>query len=270
MPVREVFDPRYPALRYIAQEDQGDYLAAIRSSVVDAGHLVVTFDGLLQRTPFAGYMRTMLALLEKNYRSPVDTEFTVEVVDPQALHPQVKITILQCRPQSAINDEGASIPDDLAGGRCDPFHPPHGAAWCSAWHLLTCCSSHRKDTLSSELHQTARIKNAAKWAIGALNASLERRDIHLRRSRTLGDLRLPHLGVHVAYGDIYNTRALVELSGGEVLATDPEPSFGTHFFQDLMDRFKEAPKNLMPQLGLAHGNNLVWRLLLPKAGDNQR
>jgi len=44
----------------------------------------------------------------------------------------------------------------------------------------------------------------------------------------------PDLGVHVAYGDIYNTRALIELSGQEV-GTSPEPSFGTHFFQDLME-----------------------------------
>ena len=44
----------------------------------------------------------------------------------------------------------------------------------------------------------------------------------------------PDLGVHVVYGDIYNTRALVEISGKGV-GTAPEPSFGTHFFQDLME-----------------------------------
>jgi len=40
--------------------------------------------------------------------------------------------------------------------------------------------------------------------------------------------------VHVAYSDIYNTRALIELCG-EAIGTLPEPSFGTHFFQDLME-----------------------------------
>ena len=44
----------------------------------------------------------------------------------------------------------------------------------------------------------------------------------------------PDLGVHVAYGDIFNARALVELSG-EAIGASPEPSFGTHFFQDLME-----------------------------------
>ena len=36
------------------------------------------------------------------------------------------------------------------------------------------------------------------------------------------------------YGDIYHTRALVELSGTGI-GPHPEPSFGTHFFQDLVE-----------------------------------
>ena len=44
----------------------------------------------------------------------------------------------------------------------------------------------------------------------------------------------PDLGVSIGYSDIYNTSALIELSG-EGIGTDPEPSFGTHFFQDLLE-----------------------------------
>ena len=44
----------------------------------------------------------------------------------------------------------------------------------------------------------------------------------------------PDLGVGVGYSDIYHARALVELSG-EGVGTAPEPSFGTHFFQDLLE-----------------------------------
>jgi len=229
LPVGEVFESRYPALRYIAQEDQGDYLAAIRSSVVDSRDLVVTFDGLLQRTPFAGHMRTMLGLLEKNYRSPVDTEFTVEVVDPQALKPQVKITVLQCRPQSAIDEEGASIPDELPADdvllstrRMVPRGAVHGIRY------VLFVSPEGYFSLDS---QTAR--NKLVRAIGALNAALKGETFICVGPGRWGT-STPNLGVHVAYGDIYNTRALVELSGSEV-GTDPEPSFGTHFFQDLME-----------------------------------
>jgi hypothetical protein len=229
LPVRDVIEPRYSALRYIAQEDQGDYLAAISSSMVDAADLVVTFDGLLRRTPFAGHMRTLLGLLEKHYRSPVDTEFTVEVVDPQALQPEVKITILQCRPQSAMDEEDASIPVDLPeadvilstrrmvprgavhGIRYVLFVPPEG--------YFNLQSQNDRSKLERE--------------IGALNAALKGETFICVGPGRWGT-STPNLGVHVAYGDIYNTHALVELSGSEV-GTDPEPSFGTHFFQDLME-----------------------------------
>jgi len=40
--------------------------------------------------------------------------------------------------------------------------------------------------------------------------------------------------MHINYGDIFNTRALIELTG-QGIGPDLEPSFGTHFFQDLME-----------------------------------
>ena len=42
------------------------------------------------------------------------------------------------------------------------------------------------------------------------------------------------LGVPIDYGDVYHTRALVELAGQGIGAA-PEPSLGTHFFQDMME-----------------------------------
>jgi len=44
----------------------------------------------------------------------------------------------------------------------------------------------------------------------------------------------PDLGVGIDYGDIYCTRALIELTG-KGIGPDLEPSFGTHFFQDLVE-----------------------------------
>ena len=46
--------------------------------------------------------------------------------------------------------------------------------------------------------------------------------------------RNPDLGVYIGYSDIYNTRALIEVTGEET-GLAPEPSFGTHFFQDLVE-----------------------------------
>ena len=42
------------------------------------------------------------------------------------------------------------------------------------------------------------------------------------------------LGVPVSYADIYNSSALIELAYSQKGIT-PEPSYGTHFFQDLVE-----------------------------------
>jgi hypothetical protein len=44
----------------------------------------------------------------------------------------------------------------------------------------------------------------------------------------------PDLGINIGYADIYHTRALVEITGRGI-GLEPEASFGTHFFQDLVE-----------------------------------
>ena len=68
----------------------------------DLPKLVITFDELLRRTPFAGILSRTLRLLEEHYHSAVDVEFTLHIPDPRALQPVVQISLLQCRPQSYI------------------------------------------------------------------------------------------------------------------------------------------------------------------------
>ena len=46
--------------------------------------------------------------------------------------------------------------------------------------------------------------------------------------------RNPDLGVYIGYSDIHNTSSLIELIGHDA-GLAPEPSFGTHFFQDLVE-----------------------------------
>jgi hypothetical protein len=79
----------------------------------DPSQLVLTFDELLRRTPFAERMREILHLLEQNYRSPVDMEFTLHLTSDGG-EPKLRITILQCRPQShLLPTETAQVPLDL-------------------------------------------------------------------------------------------------------------------------------------------------------------
>jgi len=106
LPIHDVLKSRYPPLRYIAQMDEDGYFASLHSSVIegDERRLVLTFEDLLRRTPFAEMMRQALHLLEANYHSPVDTEFTLNINRGDDGKTQVCITILQCRPQSHLVD----------------------------------------------------------------------------------------------------------------------------------------------------------------------
>jgi hypothetical protein len=230
LPVREVLTPQYPALRNIAQLDEGGFVDDIQSSLVDQNNLVVTFNGLLRRTPFAGLMKTILGTLETHYGSPVDTEFTVEIVNPQAAQSEVLITLLQCRPQSALSEDGeVDLPALL-----DPAEVvfathrmvPRGKAIGIRWVLFVPPKGYFSLASSAE-------RNRLERAIGSLNAALKDETFICVGPGRWGT-STPDLGVSIAYGDIYHTRALVELTGKGV-GPDLEPSFGTHFFQDLME-----------------------------------
>ncbi len=228
--VQDLISTRYPPLRFIMQVEQDGYLGMMRSTMVTPEKLVVTFEGLLARTAFPGLMREALELLETHYESPVDTEFTVEVLEPQSQQPGILINLLQCRPQSHIQDaRAAQLPRELL--EKDIIFSTHrmvpqGIVQGIRFALFV--SPKGYFNLSTQAERTKLER-----AIGQLNAALK---IHTFIAVGPGrwGTSTPDLGVHVAYGDIYNARALVELSG-EAVGTSPEPSFGTHFFQDLME-----------------------------------
>jgi len=230
IPARKVLSKRYPPLRYIVQVEQDGYLGAMRSNMVDPDKLVITFEGLLSRTPFPARMREALKLLEENYNSPVDTEFTVEVVEPNSINPDVRITLLQCRPQSHIQETSqAKLPRELLEKDIifsTQRMVPQGLVEKIRYVLFV--SPDDYFSLSSQAERTKLIRG-----IGHLNAALQKETFIAVGPGRWGT-STPDLGVHVAYGDIYNARSLVELSG-ESVGTSPEPSFGTHFFQDLME-----------------------------------
>ncbi len=232
LPIHEVLKARYGPLRYIAQLDEEGAFMPIRTSVIqgDLSRLTLTFDELMRRTPFAEYMRQVLRLLETNYKSPVDLEFTLHVNETETGTPQLRIDILQCRPQSHLADtEQAVIPSDLPRedivfstrfvvprGRIDRvdsvvFVPPEG------YYAL----------------QTPTARNELRRAIGRLNAALDGQSFICVGPGRWGSSN-PDLGVSIDYGDIYHTRALVELAG-QGIGPAPEPSLGTHFFQDLLE-----------------------------------
>ena len=50
----------------------------------DLPNLAITYDGLLRRTGFPGLLSRVLHLLEEEYHTPVDIEYTVSVPEPDS------------------------------------------------------------------------------------------------------------------------------------------------------------------------------------------
>ncbi len=232
LPVHDVLNARYPPLRYLAQLDEDGYFVSLRSSVMDGdpSKLVLTFEELLRRTPFAEQMRNILQTLERCYRTPVDVEFTLHLNNLQSGQPSICINILQCRPQSHLLDtEQEPLPTDL---RQDDivfithFVVPQGYVRRVDYVVFISPEAYFSLPTLNDRYELAR-------AIGHLNAVLSDKLFICVGPGRWGSSNTD-LGVPIDYGDIYNAKALVELAG-KGIGPEPEPSLGTHFFQDLLE-----------------------------------
>ena len=230
-PIHEVLSRRYPLLRFFAQLNWDGYLTPIRSAIFEGevNQLVLTFDGLLQRTPLAELMRSILNLLEQKYQRPVDTEFAVTITNPRSTNPGVKIALLQCRPQSHAKERDVRLPENLKEDNIlfsTRRMVPHGHIGNIQYILFVPPEGYYSLPTPAARSELGR-------AIGRLNEILAGKTFICIGPGRWGTTN-PDLGVHIGYADIYNTRALIELAGAEI-GPEPEPSFGTHFFQDLVE-----------------------------------
>lgn len=229
LPFKEVLDGKYPHLRLIASLYKDGDLRPIRSALSgDDEELVLTFDGVLRSTPLAERMRRILAYLEKVYSSPVDMEFTLRIHEENG-KPEIQLFILQCRPQSHLHEVAVRLPERLDKQRivfATSKVAPHGKASGIRYALFVTPEGYYSLPSSQARGELTR-------AISKINNVLEGEEFICVGPGRWGT-STPDLGVSVSYADIYNTRALVELSG-EGVGPAPEPSYGTHFFQDLIE-----------------------------------
>lgn len=260
LPIHDVIDSDYVPLKYIAQLREDGYFAPMHSRLMekDRQRIVLTFDELLRRTNLSTSMRKILQKLEKNYNAPVDLEFTMNISEKEVGKPTIQYTILQCRPQSHLSDSvDSQVPSDLQDKDIlfsTYFMVPQGTVQNVRYALFVPPEEYYK------LDETNRFKLAR--SIGQLNAAIEEKNYVLIGPGRWGSTNTD-LGVPVAYSDIFNTAALIELSGKDIGAA-PEPSLGTHFFQDLLEAqiyplaiLVDDPENAFQKAFFYHAPNRI-------------
>jgi hypothetical protein len=184
--------------------------------------LIVTFEGLLADTRFIEQVSAMLKALQSEFRAPIDLEFA---------HDGINLHLLQCRMQShETKSQPATLPHDVPNDRI---------LFSAKRYVANGTISDITHIVYIDPQKYAELPSrAALFAVGravaALNQLLPRRQFILMgpgRWGSRGDIKL---GVSVTYSDINNTAMLIEIAHKQK-AYIPELSFGTHFFQDLVE-----------------------------------
>jgi predicted nucleotidyltransferase len=221
----EKFGNQIPEIQNIVSVVNGDLIrkpTSLFNIDFEKDELLVTFEGLLQKTDFIKNINNMLKFLEDKLGTPVDIEFA---------HDGSNFYLLQCRPQSySQNIQPAPIPKDIQENKI-AFSANR---YISNGYIQDITHIVYVDPDAySLLSSISELKNVG-YAVGKLNKILPKRQFILMgpgRWGSRGDIKL---GVNVTYSDINNCAALIEIAkkkGNYV----PELSFGTHFFQDLVE-----------------------------------
>ncbi len=228
---KELLSDNFPGVQYLASIDEGDFVKPIFSlgTAIAPEKMVLTFDNLIKNTDFVKLMKSILKKLERHYQRPVDIEFTVELI-PGYPKPGFKINLLQCRPLS--NQEWTpdiEVPNNIPV--TDQIFTsnrlvPQGIVDNIKYIIYIDPNRYSQIASNGVRLELARI-------IGRLNNRLEGETFILMGPGRWGSSNID-LGVKVTYADIYNTRMLIEIAIARK-GVIPEVSYGTHFFQDLVE-----------------------------------
>jgi predicted nucleotidyltransferase len=222
----KLYGSEYPFITDIVSSVDHDQIKKIIELDIDSDRsdLVVTFDRLITNSSFVSRMQAILKVLKEKLKTPVDIEFASDGNN---------FYLLQCRPQSYTQESTPSpIPKDVPKEKIifsANKYVSNGKV-PDITHIVY-VDPEKYDHIA-DLHELKSVGRA----VGKLNKLLPKRRFILMgpgRWGSRGDIKL---GVSVTYSDINNTSVLIEIARktGNYM---PDLSFGTHFFQDLVESY---------------------------------
>lgn len=225
-----VEDCDYPNLGMFVSILTGGYLTDPYKKIMDctARQMVLTFNNLIAKTDFVPIIEEMLSTIEEVYEQPVDIEFTGSL-DPEK---KIKLNIVQCRPMTIPGVTGKidmpeNIPHENILFRSDKII--NGGVVENVEHIL-----YIEPTAYEEL-EDMELKKSIGRVVGHVNEKIRNMNSNfiMMGPGRWGSSNI-ELGVNVTYSEIDGTSLLVEVAR-EKAGHTPEVSYGTHFFQDLVE-----------------------------------
>ena len=190
---------------------------------------ILTLDGLFNDNILSDNFKNILKALEEDYQYPVEIEFTINY----AKNDTFKINLLQCRPlQTRGLGHKVDIPKHIIGDNMlfgSEGYFLGGNISQKIDRVVSVDPAKYSKLILSDKYQIARL-------VGKLNRTIKNKDESpaLLMGPGRWGTTTPSLGIPVKFAEINNIAVLVEVafSGGNFM---PELSFGTHFFQDLVE-----------------------------------
>jgi hypothetical protein len=185
---------------------------------------IVDFRELLTHTTFPQLMRHILNTLEKAYDHPVDVEFTGNLGGGGDL----SINVVQCRP---LQTRGVGAPVPLPADCTDYLFRGTGNFMGGNVRIPLDYVVYVRPLEYLALGEPD--KYAVARHIGRVNAALKGSSVMLLGPGRWGTTT-PALGVPLRFAELANMAVIGEVASREA-GFSPELSYGSHFFQDLVE-----------------------------------
>jgi pyruvate, water dikinase len=258
----------YPGLNLLVSVMSDDYPQDPIGERVDGPprDYVLTFNNLIRRTDFIPVMDAMLERLERAYDHAVDIEFTASI-GPLG---KARVNLLQCRPLFLPGHSGeVSIPEGLSDDRV-LFKSGRmiSGGVIKDMRYIVYIDPERYSAVPG-----LDMKRGLGRLVGRINEhpSVREGGVMMMGPGRWGSSNID-LGVNVSYSDIDNAAVLVEMAR-EDAGHVPELSYGTHFFQDLVEAqvvylplYPDDPESEYNEAFFAGSPNALLGLL-PDAGE---
>ncbi|HRP01293.1 MAG TPA: PEP/pyruvate-binding domain-containing protein [Candidatus Kapabacteria bacterium] len=260
MPISKLIDEignDFPQINNIFSIVDGQHIKTPVGLGIDTtkDDIVVTFDKLVQKKTFIEQIKAMLFELSDKFEGPVDLEFAC---DGKNLY------LLQCRPQSSSLDfQSAIIPPDISNSKIvftANKYISNGKIGDITYIVYVDPNKYKYMENLKDLQDVGK-------AVGLLNKRLPKKSFILMGPGRWGSRDDIRQGVKVTYSDIHNTAILIEIAKKRD-GYAPDLSFGTHFFQDLVEAgikyiplYPDEETNMLNEKFLLNAENTLERFL---------